>query len=318
MKDALQLSVLTLVRATSRQQLDHFVEAIWKFHMRCQYRGTMRHILVDASPPKLSREFEESIAALRSSCAIEIHPSHGSIVEDYNFGFSLIDTRYALFFFPDHVLEIQPDDFLSDCALSLERNPDVYQVHLSGPYTEWTVEKKLLSDVTFKEYIAEHNPHRLPYYPWLRLDDDHLWYGGRMLYLKGIPGPGNPLVRRVVDPGRVTLWVSPSQPPGTPIRSQGRFIQGGGVKHLALAFNGAPSFYNMELFRPYLPAPTSGGSMASIGELYFYRDTDLDQKYGIGWLNAQTFFWHRDYGWSLEDEQSRMLFREILLNTKQL
>src|SRR5258708_12497207 len=133
-----------------------------------------------------------------------------------------------------------------------------------------------------------------------------------MVYLKGIPGPGNPLVRRVVDPGRVTLWVSPSQPPGTPIRSQGRFIQGGGVKHLALAFNGAPSFYNMELFRPYLPAPTSGGSMASIGELYFYRDTDLDQKNGIGWLNAQTSSSHPDYACTLKPDQTTLHSLELL------
>jgi hypothetical protein len=71
----------------------------------------------------------------------------------------------------------------------------------------------------------------------------------------------------------------------------------------------------MDIFREYLPIPESvAGSPADIGELYFYRQTDIDRRYAIGWLNAQTFFWHNDYGWGLKDETSRTLFREILMH----
>jgi len=245
---------------------------------------------------------------------VEIHDSLGSFREDFNYAFGSVDTKYAIFFLADHILEAQSDDFLSDCALALESSPDVYQVHLAGPYTEWTVERKLLHDLGFKRYVQSHNPFRIPFYPWFRIDEGRLWYGGKLLYSKGIPRPGNPLERRIITPSRVTLWVSPPATQTEDIVSQATFIAGGGAKHLALAFNGAPSFYNMDIFKKYLPIPKKvQGSVADVGELYFYRHTDLDRSYGVGWLNAQTFFWHDDYGWSLRDETSRMLFREIML-----
>jgi hypothetical protein len=291
-----------------------FAVAIWKFHMRCQFRGQMRHIIVDASPLRLKNALFRSLAELPEICGLEFHDTLGSWRDDFNLAFGSVATKYAVFFLPDHIMEVQSGDFLSDCAISLDKNADVYQIHLAGPYAEWTVEPRLLRDEGFRSYVRSHNPFRNPFYPWFRIDDDHLWYGGRLLYSKGLPRPGNPLVRRVVEQGRTTLWVSPPVTEREPIRSQAPFVAEGGLKHLALGFNGAPSFYNMDLFRQFLPIPHNvTGSPADIGELYFYRHTDVDQRYATAWLNAQTFFWHDDSGWGLADETSRAMFREILM-----
>lgn len=282
--------------------------------MRCQFRGQIRHIIVDASQPRLKKRLISWLNQLPPICGLEVHGSLGSFREDFNFAFRSVKTKYAISFFADHVLETQSDDFLSDCALALEMNPDVYQIHFAGPYTEWTVERKLLHDSGFKNYVRTHNPFRMSFYPWFRIDEDRLWYGGRLLYSKGIPRPGNPLQRRVIVPSKIALWVSPPAPEKESIASQATFIAGGGAKHLALAFNGAPCFYNMDIFNKYLPIPDKArGPVADLGELYFYRETNIDRMYGVGWLNAQTFFWHDDYGWSLRDETSRSLFREIML-----
>jgi hypothetical protein len=278
----------------------------------------MRHIIVDASLLGVKTAFFKSLAELPEICGLELRDTLGSWREDFNFAFASARTKYVVLFLPDHILEVQSEDFLSDCAMSLDLNPDVYQIHLAGPYSEWTVEPTLLRDNGFQSYVRSHNPFRIPFYPWFRIGDDQLWYGGRLLYSKGLPRPGNPLLRRVVEPERVTLWVSPPVTEREPIRSQAPFIAAGGLKHLALGFNGAPSFYNMDLFRQFLPVPDNvTGSPADIGELYFYRHTDIDARYATAWLNAQAFFWHDDYGWRLADETSRALFREILMR-KQL
>jgi hypothetical protein len=270
--------------------------------------------VVDASKPRLKRQLGSWLSRLPPLCGLEIRDTLGSFREDFNHDFGSVKTKYAIFFLADHVLETQSDDFLSDCALALEMNQDVYQIHLAGPYAEWTVERKLLFDSGFRNYVQSHNPFRIPFYPWFRIDEDRLWYGGRLLYSKGIPKPGNPLQRRVIVPSRIALWVSPPAHQKEDVVSQATFIAGGGAKHLALAFNGAPCFYNMDIFKNYLPIPENvRGSVADVGELYFYRETDLDRTYGVGWLNAQSFFWHDDYGWSLTNETSRSLFREIML-----
>ena len=310
----LDLTAITLSKCTTADEVQRFAQAIYKFHMRCQFRGSMRHIVVDASSARLQKTFFSYLNELPEICGLELHNTLGSWRDDFNFAFVSVTTKYAVFFLPDHILEVQSEDFLSDCALSLDKNPDVYQIHLSGPYAEWSVEKKLLSDEGFQSYVRSHNPFRIPFYPWFRINDDQLWYGGRLLYSKGLPRPGNPLVRRVVEPRRISLWVSQPVTEREPTRSQASFIADGGMKHLALGFNGAPCFYNMEIFRSYLPIPDSvRGLPAEVGELYFYRHTDIDQRHATAWLNAQTFFWHNDYGWTLIDETSRALFREILM-----
>jgi hypothetical protein len=310
----MQFTALTLTKCKTSDDVLSFAEAIYKFHMRCQFRGTMRHIIVDASNHRLQVSFFNKLKELPEICGLELHNTQGSFREDYNFGFTSIRTKYAIFFLPDHVLEVQAEDFLTQCAVSLDKNPDVYQIHLSGPYSEWSVETELLSNEGFQSYTRLHNPFRIPFYPWFRVNEDELWYGGRLLYSKGLPRPGNPLVRRVVEPGRISLWVSLPISKKEPIHSQAPFIGEGGTKHLALGFNGAPCFFNMEIFKNYLPIPHDvTGLPAEIDELYFYRHTDLDQRYSVAWLNAQTFFWHNDYGWALTDEISRSLFREILM-----
>lgn len=310
----LDITAVTLTKCTGSAEVQSFAEAIYKFHMRSQFRGSMHHIIVDASEPQLQKRLFRHLAELPEICGLELHGTFGSWREDFNFAFSSVRTKYTVFFLPDHILEVQSEDFLFHCALSLDKNPDVYQVHLGGPYTEWSVEAKLLGDEGFQSYIRSHNPFRIPFYPWFRIDDDHLWYGGRLLYSKGLPRPGNPLVRRIVEPDKITLWVSPPITERGPIHSQASFIADGGMKHLALGFNGAPCFYNMEIFKRYLPIPENvSGSPAEVGELYFYRHTDIDQRYATAWLSAQTFFWHNDYGWSLMDEASRALFREIMM-----
>ncbi len=309
-----EVTAVTLSKCASPAEVRSFAETIYKFHMRCQFQGSMRHIIVDASKNRLQTDFFNHLAELPEICGLELHNTFGSWREDFNFAFDSLTTKYAVFFLPDHVLEVQGEDFLTQCALSLDKNPDVYQIHLSGPYTEWSVEVELLGNEGFQTYVRSHNPFRVPFYPWFRINEDHLWYGGRLLYSKGLPRPGNPLIRRVVEPGRISLWVSPPIRAREPIHSQAPFIADGGVKHLALGFNGAPCFYNMEIFRNYLPLPENlTGSPAEVGELYFYRYTDIDQRYAVAWLNAQTFFWHNDYGWGLTDETSRSLFREILM-----
>jgi hypothetical protein len=310
----LELTVITLALATDPEEARDFAEAMWKFHQRCQFRGQMRHIIVDASANELKRLFKRHLIGLPEIAGLEIHDGLGSWARDFNLAFGLVRTKYVLFFLPDHILEVQSDDFLSECAAALERHPDIYQIHLGGPYAEWSVEPKLLNDEGFRAYVLEHNPFRVPFYPWFRIDEDHLWYGGRLLYSKGIPSPGNPLERRVIRTNSSSLWVSAPNPLGEPIRTQASFIAGGGAKHLALGFNGAPCFYNFERFREYLPLPEDlSGKPAELGELYFYRKTDIDQKYATAWLNAQSFFWHRDYGWSLTNESDRALFREVMM-----
>lgn len=309
-----EITVVTLARSTSAAESQRFAETIWKFHLRCQFTGTMRHIIVDATAPAESARFRALLSGLPSACGIEWRESAGTFGRDFNAAFGLVNTKYALLFLPDHVLEVQHEDFISDGIHALDMNPDVYQVHLSGPYTEWTVEREILADPLFVSYVREHNPFRVPYYPWFRIDRDHLWYGGRLLHSKGVPAPGNPLVRREVSPGKTTLWVSEPLPTKTAIRSQAQFIATGGYKHLAFGFNGAPCLHSMEILRNYLPIPESVlGNPADVGELYFYRHTDIDAEYATAWLNAQTFFWHWHYGWGLTAETDRALFREILM-----
>ncbi len=42
----------------------------------------------------------------------------------------------------------------------------------------------------FQSYYRSRNPNHIPFYPWFRVDEDRLWFGGRILYSKGFKNSG--------------------------------------------------------------------------------------------------------------------------------
>lgn len=312
------ITVLTMAKCESEAELLATAETLWKFHLRSQYRRRLRHLVIVAAATELIAKLEVALLPLMSVASLELTLSKGSFRDDFNWLFSQVQTPFALLFLSDHVLESHGEDFLSTCVHALKLNVDIYQIHLSGPYCEWSVQASLRADIGFQEYLRSCNPFAVPFYPWFRVSDDELWWGGRLLWTRRMPGPGNGLRRRVVVENEATLWVSPPIGEKSHTQSHVSFSMGGGFKHLAFGFNGAPCLYNMDIFNKYLPIPAEVvGCAAEIGELYFYRQTDIDARYATAWLNAQTFFWHDDYGWGLRSEAERALFREIMLR-KQL
>jgi hypothetical protein len=209
--------------------------------------------------------------------------ANGSIYNAFNRVWGLIKTEYVVSFNSDHRL-IQPLP-LASIKKAFEKYPSIYstivlttrsfgysssealaQIKKDRPYFSVFGDNEMTTWFCFDE--REKRIYSLPYKLYLQQKSGIL----------PLEATGNELVALDIDEEN-NFWTT---------RKPARFLRGYYTNHEG--FTGNPSVLRSEIIKKYLPLPKryKKEGPAECQEMYFRR-TDIDCKYRIGYINLQSF-----------------------------
>jgi len=208
---------------------------------------------------------------------------NGSIYNAVNRVWSLVNDPYIISLNSDFatIQDIPLDAMLK----AMEMYPDVYLINLKT--------RRLFGYNDAKDELRR----KFPMWRHLRDDVQETWYfldeKGRLFSIPATLFPlqrkcqihpyywGVELVPRPIDENH-TLW-TPKFPSKLML-----------VQPTCTHFIGGSVIYRTDIIKRYLPLPKryQDKGPAYCKEVYFWRDTDIDAKYYVGWLNLQVFIVH--------------------------
>jgi hypothetical protein len=240
-----------------------------------------------------------------STAKTMIVTDNGSIYDAVNNVWNLIKDQYVISLNSDFATI--KDIPLGAMLKSMDMYPDVYLINLKT--------RRLFGYNDSKGLLRSQFP------MWQHLSDDaqETWYcrdergrilsvpktllplqkGGRLsLYYWGIE-----LVPRPVDEEN-TLW--------TP-RFPSKLLL---VQPTCTHFIGGSVVYRTEVIKKYLPLPKryKDKEPAQCKEVYFWRHTDIDAKYYVGWLNLQVFIVHYGDPRSSQNDVQKKYWESFIKN----
>jgi len=246
-----------------------------------------RFYFVDDSEKEYQRQLVQLLHTLISkyspSTEIVMVTENGSIYNAVNNVWRLIEESYVISLNSDFAT-IQ-DIPLGAMLKAMEMYPDVYLLNLKT--------RRLFGYNDAKDLLRRQFP------MWQHLTDDvqETWYcrdgQGRVL---SVPATllslqrtgrlpkyywGVELIPRPVDENN-TLW-TPKFPSKLLL-----------IQPTCTHFTGGSVIYRTEVIKRYLPLPKGyqNKGPAECKEVYFWRHTDIDARYYVGWLNLQVFIVH--------------------------
>jgi len=280
-------SVVLHSKIQDRESFEIYTDNLISFFNHLAQPELVRYVyFVDDSDKEFQNSLRDTLFNLiEKTCPkvelVEI-TDNGNIYNAVNRTWKAIDTEYVISFNSDHrLIQTLP---LAAIKKAFEKYPYIYSMILttrSFGYTHPLVKKEIKK---LRPYYGDFKDDEMT--TWFYFDEVErkIYSLPYKLYLKQKAGVlpiealGNELRPLIIDEEN-NFWITKLPP---------RFLKGYYTNHEA--FTGNPAILRTAIVKKYLPLPKryEKEGPAECQEMYFRR-TDIDCKYHIGYLNLQAF-----------------------------